>query len=262
MADSQGRLPPPGPAVLVVAHPGHELRVYGWVKRARPRVYFLTDGSGRSGRSRLDESLQTLLELDATRGSIAGRLTDSAAYEAILSSRAGIFTELRDELAREMARLGIRYVVADAAEGYNPMHDVCRLVVNAALAQIEREGGAPPAAFDFTLVRGPVSPSESAASVVLRLDEATFRAKIETARRCRDLAPDVEEALNRFGPEAFRAEALRPVRIAPAHDGLPEEPPFYEQHGARQVAAGKYPRVLRRAEHVLPLARALWEGLA
>lgn len=33
-----------GRAALVVAHPGHELRVYGWLEQARPRVFVLTDG--------------------------------------------------------------------------------------------------------------------------------------------------------------------------------------------------------------------------
>ena len=33
-------------AVLVVAHPGHELRVHGWLELARPTVCILTDGSG------------------------------------------------------------------------------------------------------------------------------------------------------------------------------------------------------------------------
>ena len=33
-------------AALVVAHPGHELRVHGWLEVARPVVCVSTDGSG------------------------------------------------------------------------------------------------------------------------------------------------------------------------------------------------------------------------
>ena len=34
-----------GRTALFVAHPGHELRIYGWLERARPQVHVLTDGS-------------------------------------------------------------------------------------------------------------------------------------------------------------------------------------------------------------------------
>ena len=39
---------------LFVAHPGHELCVHGWLEIARPKVFVLTDGSGRSGRRAFD----------------------------------------------------------------------------------------------------------------------------------------------------------------------------------------------------------------
>jgi len=35
------------------------------------------------------------------------------------------------------------------------------------------------------------------------------------------------------------------------------DPPFYEQHGERQVAAGHYTQVLRFRDHVRPVAAAL-----
>ena len=38
--------------LLFSAHPGHELRVYGWLKQTKPAVCFLTDGSGADGVSR------------------------------------------------------------------------------------------------------------------------------------------------------------------------------------------------------------------
>src|SRR6266699_30347 len=40
-------------AALVIAHPGHELRVHAWVELAQPLAFVLTDGSGHTGQSRL-----------------------------------------------------------------------------------------------------------------------------------------------------------------------------------------------------------------
>ena len=36
---------------LLLGHPGHELKVLGWLAENRPRVYVLTDGSGFDGAS-------------------------------------------------------------------------------------------------------------------------------------------------------------------------------------------------------------------
>ena len=39
--------------LLVIAHPGHELRLYGWIAQTKPLVCILTDGSGSDDQPRL-----------------------------------------------------------------------------------------------------------------------------------------------------------------------------------------------------------------
>src|SRR4029077_12021317 len=63
-------------AALVVAHPGHELRVHGWLERHRPVVFVLTDGSGSTASSRLHSTQRILLRAEARQGSIFGRFSD------------------------------------------------------------------------------------------------------------------------------------------------------------------------------------------
>jgi hypothetical protein len=43
-------------AGLIVGHPGHELRVDGWLTQTPPVVHVLTDGSGDRGASRIDST--------------------------------------------------------------------------------------------------------------------------------------------------------------------------------------------------------------
>ena len=81
-ADLLGR-----PAALVVAHPGHELRVHGWLEKARPQVFVLTDGSGPTGSSRLRSTTRVLDRAGATAGCIYGRLADRVFYQALLAGR-------------------------------------------------------------------------------------------------------------------------------------------------------------------------------
>ena len=56
--------------------------------------------------------------------------------------------------------------------------------------------------------------------------------------------------------DAFRVECLRPVGSDPAHETT-SEPLFYELYGEKLVAAGRYEKVIRYHEHMLPLARAI-----
>src|SRR5947208_3095820 len=158
-----GRMSPALPgrrAALVIAHPGHELRVHGWVELARPLAFVLTDGSGHTGQSRLTSTSGLLERAGAAPGGIYGRLTDRALYAAIL-------------------------------------------------------GG------DVDLVAG--------------------------------LAGEVAATFAETGLEAFRIECLRPV----GDSAPPEDPPYYERYGERQVMAGHYGRVLRYREHFAPLEAAL-----
>ena len=62
------------PAALVVAHPGHELRVHHWLERTAPVVCVLTDGSGANGRSRIGSTLGLLRLAGADAGPIFPRM--------------------------------------------------------------------------------------------------------------------------------------------------------------------------------------------
>jgi hypothetical protein len=74
-------------SMLVVGHPGHELRVYGWLTSARPIVQVLTDGSGSEGHSRIDSTTTVLDGAAARPGSVYGRMTDREIYRLILAGR-------------------------------------------------------------------------------------------------------------------------------------------------------------------------------
>jgi hypothetical protein len=57
--------------------------------------------------------------------------------------------------------------------------------------------------------------------------------------------------------EAFRVECLRPARNDSAHEWTTGELRFYELYGEKLVAAGRYEKVIRYHEHMLPLAQAI-----
>ncbi len=240
---------------LVIGHPGHELLVHGWLEVAHPLVFVFTDGSGRSNQSRLASTTKVLNQTGAKCGSIYGRLTDAAAYAAILNHEFELFVGLARELSGALVAERIDYVAGDAFEGYNPMHDVCRLVINAAVTVAGRERGQCVANFEFSLT-GPCNELPHPNRIWRLLDEAAFARKMTAAKGYAQLSGEVSAALERTSTEAFRVECLCPVdRCAGDYRG--NEPPFYEQYGEKQVAAGYYDRVLRYNEHIAPLAEAL-----
>lgn len=248
-------------AALVVAHPGHELRVYGWLERERPEVFVLTDGSGSTGKSRLPSSAEVLRRAGARPGSLFGRFTDRELYEVVLEGRIEVLTGLARELAEALIEGGVETVAADAIEGFNPSHDLCRLLTDAAVALARRRTGRPIANYAFLLEGRPDALPADGSSGVLRLelDDTALERKLAVARSYPEMASEIERAFELHGAEAFRVEYLRPADPEEDVETLIEEPPYYESYGERQVAAGRYPRVLRFREHFLPLARALRE---
>ena len=50
---------------LIIAHPGHELRVHHWLEKTRPLMLVLTDGSGRTAQSRLASTTRILEQAGA-----------------------------------------------------------------------------------------------------------------------------------------------------------------------------------------------------
>jgi hypothetical protein len=243
---------------LVIAHPGHELRVHGWLEKARPLVFVLTDGSGRSGLPRLNSTRKVLLDAGAKTGPIFGRFTDAETYASILAADFSRFTILATDLAQSFFERGIEYVAGDASEGYNPAHDLCRLILNAAVDITRRRTGREILNFDFPLIGRPDTCHQKhlTGAIRIELDDIAFARKLRIAESYPELLQEVESTVTENGIEAFRKECLRPVYESQGSYVL-EDQPFYERYGERQVAAGLYPKVLRYRRHMLPLAGAL-----
>lgn len=201
------KLPPPllgAHAALVIAHPGHELRVHGWLQLARPRVFVLTDGSGRSGRSRLRSTTKVLAQGGAEVERIYRRLTDIDVYSAMLNRDFDLFIRLAGELAETFVRERFDYVAGDAAEGHNPTHDVCRLIINAAVEMADGGKAHRVTNFDFLLNDQPDPRPEAhdPSSTFLNLSEEALAwvsaGYYKHVIRYRDHAVPIAEALRRY----------------------------------------------------------------
>ncbi|HEY7509458.1 MAG TPA: sulfotransferase, partial [Vicinamibacteria bacterium] len=160
-----------------------------------------------------------------------------------------------------------REVAGDAVEGFNPAHDVCRLLLNAAVAILRAGGGGArpvPRNLDFTLEALPAACPEHlrADATWLHLDEVALGRKLDAARGYRGMEEEVRAAFARHGTSAFAVESLRVVRYGLDIASLVGPVPFYEVHGQRRVEQGVYEDVIRFQEHMQPLAQALERHVA
>src|SRR3954465_5697195 len=100
--------------VLIIAHPGHELRLFDWMERQRPLVFILSDGSGGAQSSRLDYSVSAIRAAGASLIEGSRRRSAREWYAAILAGDIAAFTQTVDAIAAAALRQETPLVVCDA----------------------------------------------------------------------------------------------------------------------------------------------------
>jgi hypothetical protein len=234
---------------VVVAHPGHELRILEFMSQTRPLVAVLTDGSASTGQSRLTHTAALLEQIGATPATVFGRLTDRDAYAAMMSGEWSAFLQIALDLSAAFRAHQITAVAMDAAEGYNPVHDMCRILAESAASLLRAHA---PALFEFDLLGHPDGRGDG---IRLHLDDAAFARKLDAVKRYDVLAAEAQTAFDAYGIDAFRTEFLR---VAPATSLPPaSEIPYYERVGDERVRQGRYAETLRYGAHVRPLMSVL-----
>jgi hypothetical protein len=240
--------------VQVIAHPGHEILVYHWLSLANPSVWILTDGSGKSSQSRIPFTSKILKTQGAEPGELYGHFSDGIIYSKILAHDHYFFLLIAEKLYQYCINQKVTTIVGDAAEGYNPTHDICRLLINAVVKKIYCNHQLLIQNYDFVLTE---NPNKKTDYHVLRfeLNEVIYAQKLEMARNYLPLFGEIESAIKHWGQEVFRVECLRAVI---SEDILPYyQLPFYEQYGEQQVRLGYYHEVIRYQQHLVPLKQVL-----
>ena len=233
--------------VLIVAHPGHELRLFDWMERERPFVFILSDGSGGAQSSRLDHSVSAIRGAGSTLIEGSGQRSDREWYAAILAGDAAPFRQAADAIAAAALTVHAPLVVSDAADGYNPLHDLCQAVASAAVARIARESKPPELR---------VSPATASAigskAIAWKLEDEAVRRKRLAISANTPLAEEVARMLAE-APDALYSEQL----LLPTFDWPENWAPQWEAFGRKRVKEGRFAVPITYRDHVLPIAKAL-----
>ncbi len=241
-----------GRPLLVHGHPGHELRLFGWMERHRPTVFVMTDGSG-GGAIRTSHSREAVARAGAIAGPAFGLAPDAVWYAAILNADAVLFDAMVDMLVEAAIAQNASLIVSDAVDGYNPMHDLCEAVAAAAVATLHGQGRA----ITHLVARAVAGGDPSDIAAEQRLDGEAQLRKQAAIDAYTPLAEEVRRLLAEE-PTALAVEQLRRPSFAWAANWSPG----WERIGASRVAASKYTQRIEYARHVRPLALALLGGRA
>jgi len=244
--------------LVFLGHPGHELRILGWLGKVRPPVWVMTDGSGSTGRPRTERSRAVLEKTGCAIGPMFGRYSDRVIHDALLNGDTAFFLRLTAELVAAIRSGEHDGVIYDGAEGYNPSHDLVNMMAVAAT----KRTGVP--LYDFPLVGDPNGPLErrTERSILYQLNDDELAEKVQTAINYAQsvgatLLEEVKDSLAKFTPELFRRERLLPVEISDYEQRFESSKPYYELRGEERLASGHYSSVIRLKEHLAPIVRAL-----
>lgn len=244
-------------AAVIVAHPGHELVVYRWMELHQPLYFCLTEGSGGVGSSRIESTNRLLQHVGTVPGPIHGRFSDKEAYRLLLDKRVDVFLALLEELTESLDAAEVTCVAGDAMEGFNPVHDVCRALIDAAVARIATRRGRVVRNYEFPLHNELKTEDADDGALVIDLDAEALDRKLAAAREYPEMRDEVEAALARFGVTGFASERLSPSSLRARMNEFTVTRPHYEEFGEKRVGEGLYREVIRYREHVLPVLSAL-----
>lgn len=233
--------------ILIVAHPGHELRLFNWMERERPLVFILSDGSGSAQSSRFDYTVSTIRAAGATMIEGSGQRSDREWYAAIISGDMLPFMETAEAIAAAALATRASLIVSDAVDGYNPLHDLCQAIAGTVAARIARDSKPP---------RFLVSPATASAmgteATVWKLEDEATRRKRLAIRANAPLAEEVRRLLVE-APDALSTEQL----LVPTFDWPENWTPEWEAFGRKRVNEGRFAAPITYRDHVLPIAKAL-----
>jgi hypothetical protein len=246
--------------MVVTGHPNHELAIFGFVQRLRPRLLFLTDGGGPERERESRGALASIGLLERTRFL---SWPEQSLYDALLAHDYAVFVRLAEEVRRELVAHDVRQVVCESIELYNPLHDITLPIVRAAASGLEVE------IVEFPLIAqepGDASRGEryrvqrfpdTTGAVSMTLGAAEAATKLDARdRHYTILGRTMGAVLSRVPDASTATEWFRPARAEMPEPGI-SHVLRYEWRAQLLRERGVIERMITFREHFLPFVEAM-----
>lgn len=251
------------PTMLFVAHPGHELRIHGWLHKARPVLSILTAGSRSTGNpERIEATVASTTRDGLYLDALGGQVLDRDFYRLVEAGDVAPFHTWVDQLASQLTHRQVRRLVIDGYQLYSITHDIAHVIGRVAAAEASKALG-----WTIEVLHYPVVPFELGGAIdfgqpsfAVALSEAEFQTKLAAIEAYPDIKAEFDEVVRIEGLNASRTETFfRPPPISVLVRN-PQSKPVYEHFGELRVAKKLYEVVLRW-HHVEAILRPLQDRL-
>lgn len=255
---SKGHQKAPKSAAFV-AHPGHELRLHGWMSRTKPLCMILTTGS-RSGedRARLNTSATIIENVGGHCSSLFGVVLDRDLYKTILEGDLLPFHHWTDRLTDLLVENRIQRLIVDGWQLYSVTHDLTHIMGRLAAERASRVLGYEIEVLQYEVVPGPLAEFTDIGQPEcdVSLSDSELGAKMAAIKGY----PDIELELMEIEQIEQETHAKHERFFSPPPiERLTKAPPAkprYEAYGEARLAQGTYKNVIRWS-HVEKIIREL-----
>ncbi|CAL1125474.1 unnamed protein product [Cladocopium goreaui] len=252
---------------MVFAHGNHELFAAGLIQLYQPEILYLTCSSD-SENDWIEAQVRTSLQSLGFEGCVTFLpVTEQEIYRRMLARDISWFAELRDRVGTWLSQLRPEVVFTDAFEWYNSVHDLCPLLVDAAIDSYKISWLRVPRRYDLPLAfqttsAQRISGSDTPDFFILKhiLTAEQSRRKRELVQHLTQVDASVQDATSTWKQERYEREFYRSVplgrdyRTAPLRDAWKT----YDDHGLDNVRRGRYQEAILFHEHyVLIVNRCL-----
>lgn len=209
---------PSGNWALSIAHPGHELRLHGFLELARPFTFILTDNAEAKGQDLMWDSIKAIaratqqglkihpaalksplyrkaLKVSLKKGKdVKEHIKDGEIQYEVANHRIDFFRYYLDYMVENLLKFDITHLLCDASEDYHLTHEVVRMVAELAVTRIKNTHGIDIELYEYALHR-PYNHSLTEECVHLQLDEGMLERKLEAIATyplgIQDLKPNI-----------------------------------------------------------------------
>jgi hypothetical protein len=177
----------------------------------------------------------------------SGQRSDREWYAAILAGDISAFTKTAEAITAAALTIHAPLIVSDAADGYNPLHDLCQAIASAVVARIARASDLPK-----FLVSPATANAMGTEPIAWKLKDEAVQLKRIAILANTPVAEEVTRLLAEE-PDALYMEQL----LVPTFDWPANWTPEWEAFGRKRVNEGRFAAPITYRDHVLPLATAL-----
>ena len=279
---------PEGKAALSISQAGHEIALHGFLDKAKPYIFIMTDGSGKNRGSRMPWMHKYFLSvypektLDMYNIIVQGNLQGEdryikgfQLYRAIILKEVAFFAHYTGTIAEGLVRHKVDYVVTEAIEGNDPLQDFCALMTEVAVKLVEEKTGKKIAIYQYHITEK-FNKNVNDDSIKIKLSDESYNAKIkaianyhesifeefkanigmdvDTILKMKEMPRGilaVEDVLKSMDAPYFKEEYLTPYQYIDFNNS--DNKPAYETNAEKLVAENIPTEVIGYESHIKPL---------